>query len=107
LRAYKKHTCELENDEEGLSYTVPEGINSWVGQTTSNKVEGQIEVGEGKVCEDELDELVEELDGQEYFSCDRVVGTQDLTAVDESIHGGKEGTVQPASTLRDKLGQSV
>jgi hypothetical protein len=86
---------------------VAEGINFRVGQRTRDEVEGQVEVGEGEVGEEEGDELVDEFDVQEDLACSGVVGRPDLAEVDERVDGGEEGAVEPAAALGDKFGNSI
>jgi hypothetical protein len=51
--------------------------------------------------------LIDRLDLKKDLPWDRVVGFPKLFTIDERIHGRKEGTVQPTSSLRNKLGYGV
>ena len=84
-----------------------EGINSGVGERAGNEVECQVEVGEGEVGEEELDELIHEFDVEEDLATDCVVCMPDLTEVDEGVDGCEEGTIEPTSALRYEFGHGI
>lgn len=96
-----------KDDEEDVADTVAERVNEWIRETSGNEVECQVEVGEGEVGEEELDELVDGLDVEEDLAGDGVVGSEDLAEVEEGVDGCEEGTVEPSSTLRNKLRDGI
>ena len=84
-----------------------ERIDSGIRQATGDKVEGQVEVGEREKCEELLDQLVESLDVEKYLARNRVICCEELTALDQGIDGSEEGSVEPSSTLRYELRNSI
>ena len=62
LRADKKDERVAEEDEEVEAYVVSEWVNGGVRERASDEVEGQVEVGQGKVGEGEINSLVAEFD---------------------------------------------
>lgn len=82
-------------------------VDSGVRQRSSDKVEGEVEVGEGEVGEKELNELVDEFDMQKDLSHGRVAGLPDLLEMEKRVDGSEEGTVEPTTTLRDEFGDRV
>lgn len=84
-----------------------EWIDTLFGQSTGNKVKGQIEIGEGEVGEEKLAELVDEFNVQENLASDGVVGRQNLSELDERVNGRKKGTVEPSSTLGNKFRDGI
>ncbi len=102
-----RSTQDVAQDDEDVLGRAAEGVDGRVGQAAGDEVEGQVEVGEREVGEDELDELVDEFDVQEHLARDGVVGEPDLLEVDKRVDGGEEGAVEPAAALRDELGDGV
>jgi hypothetical protein len=86
---------------------VAERVDLGIGQGAGNEVEGEIEVGQGEKGEGQRDELIQEFDMQQDLPSDGMVGMPDLSEVDQRVDGSEEGTVQPASPLRDELGNGI
>lgn len=107
LRADAENADVLEEVEDVFSDRMAEGVNERVGEGAGDKVECEVEVGEGEESEEEREELVDEFDVEEDLASDRVVGGPDLFEVYEGVDGGEEGAVEPATTLRDELGYRV
>lgn len=99
--------ADVAQDVEDVLAAAVERVDDRVGETTSNKVESEVEVGEREEGEEQLQELVEELDVEQDLAGDGVVGVPDLLEVDQRVDGGEEGSVQPSSALRDELGDGV
>lgn len=74
-------------------------IDLWIRDRTGNKVEGQIEVGQRKEGEQQIDELVDEFDVKQDLSSNAMIGTPNLLEVNERVYGGEESTVQPTTSL--------
>lgn len=84
-----------------------EGIDPRVGETARDEIECEEEVGEREVREEQLNELVDRLYTKKKFARDGMVCLPDLTALDEGVDGGEESTIEPSSTLRDKLRSGI
>lgn len=56
-----------------------------------------------KVGEDEVKELIDKFNVKQDFAGQCVIRVPDLLRVKDRVDCGEEGTVQPATTLRDKL----
>lgn len=56
-----------------------------------------------EVCEQQADELVDELDVQKNFSSNSMVRTPNLFEVYERVYCGEECTIQPSPPLRDEF----
>jgi hypothetical protein len=84
-----------------------EGIDSWVSKRARDKVEGQVEIGEGEIGEAERDELVNEFDVEEDLACQCVIRGPDLAEMDEGIDGREESAIEPAPALRDEFWDCV
>jgi hypothetical protein len=54
-----------------------------------------------------LEKLIQEFDMQKDFARHGVIRPPDLTDVDQRVHSGEEGTVEPSPTLRDKFWNGV
>lgn len=80
-----------------------ERVNSRVGKRASNEVEGEVEVSEGEVGEEQADELIDEFDVKEDLAAHGMIGLPDLFEVHKRVDSGKEGTVQPSPTLGDEF----
>jgi hypothetical protein len=93
--------------EDDGSDVVSERINFRVCQTACNEVEGEVEVGQGEKGEHELDELIQELHVQKDFTGQSVVSKPNLLEVDKGVDSGKEGTVEPSTTLGDELRNGI
>jgi hypothetical protein len=93
--------------EDDSSNIVSKGINLGICQTACDKVESEVEVGQGEEGEHELNELVQELHMQEDLASESMVCKPDLLEVDEGVNGSEEGTVEPSTSLRDELGDSI
>jgi len=78
---------------------VTKRIDLWIRDRTGNKVEGQIEVGQRKEGEQQIDELVDEFDVKQDLSSNAMIGTPNLLEVNERVYGGEESTVQPTTSL--------
>ena len=74
-------------------------IDLWIRDRTGNKVEGQVEVGQRKEGEQQIDELVDEFDVKQDLSSNAMIGTPNLLEVNERVYGGEESTVQPTTSL--------
>ena len=99
MQANKEDTCVTEDHENILPNVVAEWVDSWVSERTRNEVEGQVEVGEGEVGEEEGYELVNEFDVKEDLACDGVIRRPYLAEMDERVYRGKESTIEPTSAL--------
>ena len=99
MQANKENTCVTENHEDVSPNVVAEWVDSWVSQRACDEIEGQVEVGEGEVGEEEGYELVDEFDVKEDLACDGVICRPYLAEMDERVYSGKESTIEPASTL--------
>ena len=82
-------------------------VDGRVRERASDEVESQVKVGKGEVCEEEVDELVDEFNVEEYLPADGVISMPDLAEVDERVDGCEEGAVEPPSSLRDELGDGI
>lgn len=107
LCADEQHAGVPEEGEDVETNVVTEGVYCRVGETAGDEVEGEVEVCQGEVGEHELQELVDEFDVEEDLAGEGVVGGPDLLEVDEGVDGSEKGTVQPTTSLRDELRNSV
>ncbi|RDA85125.1 hypothetical protein CP532_1559 [Ophiocordyceps camponoti-leonardi (nom. inval.)] len=117
LRPIAERENELGGDEQDAdvskdgeddgTHVVTERVRLRIGEAAGDKVEGQVEVGEGEVGEEQLEKLVRELDEEEDLAGDGVVGREDLTALKEGVDGCEEGAVEPSSALGDEFGDGL
>ncbi|RCI08911.1 hypothetical protein L249_4922, partial [Ophiocordyceps polyrhachis-furcata BCC 54312] len=117
LRPIPEREDELGTDEQDAgvskdgeddgSHVVTERVGLRIGEAAGDKVEREVEVGEGEVGEQQLEKLVRELDEEEDLAGDGVVCGEDLTALKEGVDGGEEGAVEPSSALRDEFGDGL
>jgi hypothetical protein len=83
------------------------GVDCGIGEGASYEVEGEIEVGQGKIGEEQADKLVDEFNVEEDLAANGMICVPDLSEVDERVDCGKEGTVQPSPTLGNEFGNSI
>ena len=107
LRADEQDADVAHNGEDVETGLAAEGVDGWIGDAACDEVEGEVEVGQGKVGEEELDSLIDEFDVQQDLASHGVVGLPDLTEVNQRVDGCKEGAVEPAAALRDKFRDSI
>lgn len=62
MHANKQRASVAQDVEDVFANVVTEGIQLGIGQRAGDKVEGEVEVGQGEEGEEELNELVDELD---------------------------------------------
>jgi hypothetical protein len=83
------------------------GVNAWIRERTGHEVESEVEVGERKICEKEVDELVHEFNMKEDLTGNRMVRFPDLLEMDQRVNGSKKGTIQPSPSLGHELRYSI
>jgi hypothetical protein len=86
---------------------VAKRIDLRVRQRATDEIECQVKVGEGKVREEKLDELVDKFDVQKDLAAHSVIGVPNLTEVDKGVDSREESTVEPAAPLRDEFGDGI
>ena len=62
---------------------------------------------QAKVRKEKVQELVHSLDLKQDLACYRMIRFPDLSTIHKGIDGREESTVQPTTTLRDKLRNGV
>ncbi len=107
LRANKKNARKAQDDEEDISDSVAKRINARIRESTSDEIEGQVEVGQGEVREQKLNELVDRFHEEENFACKRMICVPNLSELHKRVDRSKEGAIEPTSTLRDEFGNSI
>lgn len=96
-----------QDHEDDPPAAAPERVDLRIREGARDEVERQIEVGEGEVGEDQLDELVDELDVEEDLAAHGMVGVPDLAEMHEGVDGGKEGPIEPSPALGDEFGDGI
>lgn len=92
-----------QNGEDYFADVVSEGVDGLVGEGPSYEVEGQVEICQGEVCEQQTDKLIQEFNMKKDLARDGMVRLPNLPEVHQRVDGGEKGTIQPTTTLGDKL----
>lgn len=104
LQTHDQDARIAQDHEDVLAHIMTKWVHFLVSQRSSDEVESQVEVGQTKVCKQEIEELIDKFDMQQDLSGHRVISVPDLLCIEDGVHGSEESSVQPTTSLRDELG---
>lgn len=84
-----------------------EGIVLLVAKGAGNEVECEVEIRQGEKREEQLHELIEKLDLEQYLPPKRVVRPPYLPELYQRVNRREEGAVKPAPPLRYELRYTI
>jgi hypothetical protein len=96
----------LENDI-GAAIERRQVVGRGSDRSLHEEEKGEEKVGDGEPAEEHDKDLVASLDHKHDLAEEPVVRFPDFAPVDDRVEGGKVGAVEPASALRDQLGDAV
>ena len=125
LQTHDQNTSVPKDNEDVFAHVVSKRIHLLIGQGTSNEVESKVEISleklaimlfiaartrstyQTKVGKHQVEELIHKFNMKQDLARQSMIRVPDLLRIENGVHGSKESTVQPTTTLRDELGNRV